>query len=576
MNLFHKLLFLSILIFIKHSSERNVRFNIPYNYEESCSNILLKETKPKCWCQIQRSSIFDTDEVEYCKNFSRKDKNVQYDEYVISDVEKLNLKFDTFYKFNNINSNLEIFLCDHVKKSEFLIFYEFLISYYLLNYKMTIDKFYTILYFLEYFRVKQDDKLRNLMKMILYSLSISDDIKHFDLDKVSFHFSKQVYFSHELFKKISQEYFKIMNFKMSSFLPFFIKENEYDISNRYKGLYSKDKKHVLEINFEFKLFFDEYKAKNQKSKYLFILLLNTLDIKYLHVYNMNEYKFRTLCFILQNLKKKIYEIVFFHWSICDETIRYLNDNLVYTNQTKIVFITSAIVTNIIFTDNLSKINDIIFYEDNILNKNYKVMKIQDIDNLNTIDRMIKNLQHSYRKFSDEDSIFDDKNMAEIKRQFYFKVFKQDELKNKVKIIESLYFNSNHREIKGFYENNDLFTNISITFRKSNWKNFTFKDTILEKNINEIKIVNSKINCSFLVDILSLKELEKLTIYNSEIVIENNVVFSNKSIKYFRFQTWNCDDFFLFYQLISKMTSLKEIFVEFSYRFEFISFMKPNI
>ncbi|TBT96928.1 hypothetical protein CWI39_3309p0010 [Hamiltosporidium magnivora] len=167
-------------------------------------------------------------------------------------------------------------------------------------------------------------------------------------------------------------------------------------------------------------------------------------------------------------------------------------------------------------------------------------------------------------------------MAEIKRQFYFKVFKQDELKNKVKIIESLYFNSNHREIKGFYENNDLFTNISITFRKSNWKNFTFKDTILEKNINEIKIVNSKINCSFLVDILSLKELEKLTIYNSEIVIENNVVFSNKSIKYFRFQTWNCDDFFLFYQLISKMTSLKEIFVEFSYRFEFISFMKPNI
>ncbi|TBU02969.1 hypothetical protein CWI36_1012p0010 [Hamiltosporidium magnivora] len=204
MNLFHKLLFLSILIFIKHSSERNVRFNIPYNYEESCSDILLKETKPKCWCQIQRSSIFDTNEVEYFENFTRKDKNVQYDEYVISDVEKLNLKFDTFYEFNDINSNLEIFLCDHIKKSEFLIFYEFLISYYLLNNKMTIDKFYTILYFLEYFRVKQDDELRNLIKMILYSLTISDDIKHFDLDEVSFHFSKQKCFSHELFKKISQ------------------------------------------------------------------------------------------------------------------------------------------------------------------------------------------------------------------------------------------------------------------------------------------------------------------------------------------------------------------------------------
>ncbi|TBT99097.1 hypothetical protein CWI37_1468p0010 [Hamiltosporidium tvaerminnensis] len=390
-----------------------------------------------------------------------------------SDVEKEN-------KVVRVMEEIKIFLCDHIKKSEFLIFYEFLISYYLLNNKMTIDKFYTILYFLEYFRVKQDDKLRNLMKMILYSLSISDDIKHFDLDKVSFHFSKQVYFSHEMFKKISQEYFKIMNFKMSSFLPFFIKENEYDISNRYKGLYSKDKKHVLEINFEFTLFFNEYKSKNRKSKKLFILLLNTLDIK------------------------------------------YLNDNLICTNQTKIVFITSKFVTNIIFKDNLSKINEIIFYEDNILNKNYKVMKILDIENLNTIDRIIKNLQHSYRKSFKQNSIFDDKNMAEIKRQFYFKVFKQDELKNKVKIIESLYFNSTHREIKG------------------------------------------------------LKELERLTISNSEIVIENNVVFSNKSIKYYRFQTHNCDSFSLFYQLISTMTSLKEIFVEFSNRFEFNSFMKPNI
>ncbi|TBU11433.1 hypothetical protein CWI38_1208p0020, partial [Hamiltosporidium tvaerminnensis] len=310
-QLFRKTLILNILVFINSSNERDIIFNLVKDNKESDFKLVIDETKPKCMCQYQRSSILEE------KN-EKKNQKIQNNTYIISNFEKNLFKFDKFGNLNDNNPSIEIFHCHHIKEADFLIFYDILISYYLQDDKMTNDRFYTVLYFLEYFRIKQNNKLRNVLKTILYSLAKSDDIKHFKVDKVSFHFSKQEYFSHELFKKISQEYFKILNFKTPSKLSLFIKEKEIYIPNQYKGLYTEDKKYILMINNVFYSFFKEYIAENQKKPNLFILLLNTLDIKYLHVHYVRKTNLKVCCFVLKNLKKPIQEILFYYSPIYDE------------------------------------------------------------------------------------------------------------------------------------------------------------------------------------------------------------------------------------------------------------------
>ncbi|KAK1350985.1 hypothetical protein CWI38_0390p0020 [Hamiltosporidium tvaerminnensis] len=100
-----------------------------------------------------------------------------------------------------------------------------MISHCLPNDKMTLDTYYTILYFLEYLRVKYNDKLREVLRLCFVNLSISIVTDDFDIETVSFHFSKQEYFSHQLFKKLSQEYFKFSKFKINMIDPFFPKKN---------------------------------------------------------------------------------------------------------------------------------------------------------------------------------------------------------------------------------------------------------------------------------------------------------------------------------------------------------------
>ncbi|TBU19299.1 hypothetical protein CWI38_0213p0010 [Hamiltosporidium tvaerminnensis] len=341
--------------------------------------------------------------------------------------------------------------------------------------------------------------------MILYSLTISDDIKHFDLDKVSFHFSKQVYFSHEMFKKISQEYFKIVNPEIDSYTSFFIKEKENYVSKPYKGLYSEDKIHILVITNVFDLFFSKNIAKNQKSKNLLILFLNTLDI------------------------------------------------------------------NLTFSHSLSKINEFIFYENSIPKPEYKVSEIQDIENLNLIEEIIKNLQHVYQKSSIQDLIFRNKNISETKKDFYIRLFKEDTSNNKVKILEWLNLESKHWEIEGFYNYNGNFNNIALTVKTSNLTLFTYKDTVLDKNIKEIAIHNSKINFSFLADILNINELESLTVSFSDIIMKKDTLIRNQSIKYFYFNCLDITDFPLFYRVISMLTGLKKISFRFIDKIEFVAF-----
>ncbi|TBU08577.1 hypothetical protein CWI39_0164p0050, partial [Hamiltosporidium magnivora] len=178
-----------IFVFIDHSSERNIIFNVVKENEGSDMDSINNEHKPECLCQIKRDENNENDEKKCLERMLVRDSNRQYEQYCIEFIERIGLKFDTFEKFDNMNNNIEIYLCHHIKKSDFLIFYEFIISYYFPVHEMTNEKFYTILYFLEYFRVKCDNKLRNAVKNIWCSLMESNVMQIFDIEKELFHFS---------------------------------------------------------------------------------------------------------------------------------------------------------------------------------------------------------------------------------------------------------------------------------------------------------------------------------------------------------------------------------------------------
>ncbi|TBT98009.1 hypothetical protein CWI37_1954p0010 [Hamiltosporidium tvaerminnensis] len=149
---------------------------------------------------------------------------------------------------SNENLNVEIFLCHHIKEFEFSIFYKFIISYCLLDKSMTIEKFYTILYFLEYLRVKYDFTLRSCVKMIWNSLAQSKDIENLDVDKVSFHFSKQKIFSHELFKILSKVYFERFLPKEKNIYPLLFGIDNNSLEYTYKKLYTENNMQCLTLN----------------------------------------------------------------------------------------------------------------------------------------------------------------------------------------------------------------------------------------------------------------------------------------------------------------------------------------
>ncbi|TBT98616.1 hypothetical protein CWI36_2307p0010 [Hamiltosporidium magnivora] len=193
--------------------------------------------KLECLCQIKRDKAYANYEKNCLERMYLRDSNRQYEQYYIEFIERIGLKFIIFEKFNKMNNNIEIYLCHHIKKSDFVIFYELLISYYLPVYKMTIEKFYTILYCLEYFRKCDKNNLVFLVK--------SNEMINFDIEKVSFHFIKQHYFSHALFQKILQEYLILLNNGKDLKFSFFIKEKESYISKIYNGILTDDRKHII-------------------------------------------------------------------------------------------------------------------------------------------------------------------------------------------------------------------------------------------------------------------------------------------------------------------------------------------
>ncbi|KAK1348492.1 hypothetical protein LUQ84_002096 [Hamiltosporidium tvaerminnensis] len=555
-----------IFVFIYYSIERDIIFNVVNENEESYIASIYNEHKPECLCQIKRDETNENDEKNCLERMLVRDSNRQYEQYCIKFIERISLKFDIFEKFNKMNNNIEMYLCHHIKKSDFLIFYEFIISYYFPVHKMTIDKFYTILYFLEYFRFESDKKLRNVIKSILYSLVVSDEMNNFNIEKVSFHFSKQCYFSHALLKKISQEYLKLLNNGNKPKFSFFIREHEYYVSNiinEYTSLYTEDRKNILVINDEFDTFFYKKVVVNHKSQCLFLMFLNTLDIKYLHIKSLKRANSKSFCFILKNLKKMVDEIVFFKFNISDDVIRSLNANLNFKNLKKMVFIESRFDTIFIFTEHLSNIEEFIFYEEHNYER-YSLDEIKEGD-LNIAKFIIQSLKHIHPQHSIEESIKKNKNTPKGNENFYLKLLKEDQFRNKVKIIEYFKCKNNNLQVKCFYESKRCFNNISITFKNLKEKRFIItENTILEENIKSIKISSSEIKSGFLRDILNLKGLERLEIIKSDIYIDNEI-FINESIKYFKFWPKGSDCYSIFSKLIDMMIGLQKIYV-----------LKPNI
>ncbi|TBU20759.1 hypothetical protein CWI38_0026p0090 [Hamiltosporidium tvaerminnensis] len=369
---------------------------------------------------------------------------------------------------------------------------------------MTIEKFYTVLYFLEYFRVKYDNKLRNAIKIIWFSLVKSNEMINFNIEKVSLHFSKQDYFSYDLFKKNSQGYFELVNYKLD----------------------------------ESELFF--------KKKMNIVFLMNL----------------ESFCFILKNIKKKIDEIVFKKCYISEEVICSLNANINLENLEKIVFLKSKIDTSLIFSDFLIKINEFLFYEYSHSESLYKVSEIKE-GNFNMVENLIKNEKHPYQKSNLQESIRENNKMSRTNKKFYFKLFSKDKFMNKVKICESLCAASYNLKFKCFYEYNGCLINVSIDLESLHLKQFTIRDTIIENNIKKIVISISKMTSGFLKDLLNINGLESLELYNADI-LEINETYINDSIKYFSFQLKPGNNLKIFFKLIDMMIGLQEIsFISFN-------------
>ncbi|TBU01850.1 hypothetical protein CWI39_1292p0020 [Hamiltosporidium magnivora] len=381
-----------ILTFVCNSSERDVIVYVARDSQEHFLNLNIREAKTECFCQTKRDDREKTMEIELIKYLFDKENGIEYDKYIIEDIEISGLKFDIFPNLDIKNSTQEIFLCRHITTSNFKIFYSFIISYYFLYEKMTIESFYTILYFLEYLRVQYDNKLRKVLILIFLSLSQSTELENDVVDKIQLHFSKQKIFSHAYFKIISQEYFKEFKHE-NNFEPWiFIKEKNFVLFEKYESFYTANRKYLLLLKGNFFEKFSKKITGNVKRKNLFIILLNTFDLKYLDIHDLESKYLKICCFILDNLKKTLDEIVFYNICVRDKLIISLNTNQTFIHLKKIVFLESKIKTKLKFSNNLNKIEEFIFNNSCIINKQNSISEYQILERLEDIKNIIINSQ----------------------------------------------------------------------------------------------------------------------------------------------------------------------------------------
>ncbi|TBU16547.1 hypothetical protein CWI38_0296p0020 [Hamiltosporidium tvaerminnensis] len=417
-------------------------------------------------------------EVKHIEHIPKRDPNTEYNQYILYNTENIELKFDNFDKIGNENLNDGIFL-----------------------YKsMTIEKFYTILYFLEYLRVKYDFTLRSCVKMIWNSLDQSKDLENLDVDKVSFHFSKQKIFSHELFKILSKVYFERFLSKEKNIYPLLFGIDNNSLEYTYEKLYTENNMQCLTLNETIASFITRIIDNGLIDKNLFILLLNTFDVKYLHIINMPPKNLQSYYFILKYIKKKIDEVVFKNVSINDELITF---------------------TGPLF----------IFYTGLDINKKDIITDSSVIQNLNTI----KNIINNSMKGKIENWLFPVKkcipsgiNEQRNDENIYLSLFESDKFREKIKIFDPLNLKYKKWNLNGFYELNGDFYSFILTFRDFCLNRFEIKDIIVAKNIRKIEIKNSKIHIGFLKDIFCKSYINHLSIIESRIIMKENLKLKNSS------------------------------------------------
>ncbi|TBT99465.1 hypothetical protein CWI37_1334p0010, partial [Hamiltosporidium tvaerminnensis] len=147
-------------------------------------------------------------------------------------------------------------------------------------------------------------------------------------------------------------------------------------------------------------------------------------------------------------------------------------------------------------------------------KRNAVHEIKEFENLNLAETHTNNIPSKNPS----------KKMQKIPKEtkdFYLKLLKEVEFRDKVKITECFQFKNHDLPFKCFNVYKGCFNNISITLKELNDKQFfTTENTILEENIKSIEIYLSVMKSDFLRDILKIKGLESLGIFYSDIIIEN--------------------------------------------------------
>ncbi|TBU00683.1 hypothetical protein CWI36_1562p0020 [Hamiltosporidium magnivora] len=557
---FHYCLNLIFFVFIRNSKQKDIIFYVAKDNKAQISGLNNHESKNECICRIRRKFDDESTEADAVEQIFIRDTNIEYNQYTLYNIEKIEFKFETLDTINEDNQNIEIFLCHHVKKSEFLIFHRFIVSYNSQEESMTIVKFYNILYFLEYLRVKYEDILQKCLEKILFSLAEAQEIRDLDMDKVSSHFPKQELFSIEFCKILFQVYFENFFSKGKNIYSEFFKVEVETFEFTYEKLYTEDSMQCLIINEKIASFITQNLDNNLVNKNLFILLLNTFDVKYLHIENMKDVALEGYFFILENLKKNIDEIVFNNVSISDQLIRSLERNLNFRNLKKIVFLKSIYETKLQFSKEFSKGPKFIFFTGIVFKDEDLPTNSNVSENLNTCKRIIMNS----KKGKIMNWLFPPKNVIpsriNVERKadnLYLSLFNLEISEEKIKIFDSLNLLYDNWRLNCYYELNGSFNYVFITFENFELKNFRISDSVLPENIRKIDIKNSKIYCNFLKTIFRIPKLKHLSIKESKIYVENEFKIQSESIKHFFFQMKKEKECQHFYKLIKLMVNLKE-------------------
>ncbi|TBU09520.1 hypothetical protein CWI36_0022p0010 [Hamiltosporidium magnivora] len=177
-----------------------------------------------------------------------------------------------------------------------------------------------------------------------------------------------------------------------------------------------------------------------------------------------------------------------------------------------------------FLDPLSERSEFIVCENSDSENKYTVYRVNDIESLSTIEKLIKNLKDTYQQYTSEKIIIFNKNIPGKNKDFYLKIFNKIHLKIKLKFLSALILSVSFYNVSFYY--------ISIILKELYLQKFPIHDAIFEKEIKAIIIIDSEITSNFLNQILTINGLETLEIRSSKIYFENFTALETNLLKKF--------------------------------------------